>query len=349
MNARLLAAFLCLTAASTGCIVIDNDHDHDHDHPPAQRGDVTFLWTFGSTGAGRCSDYPEIKKVRITIPGETLHNGGIYACSTSGTDGITLHDFAPKSYTYTIEGLDYDNQPLYKGSGAFTVNGNVREDINLTPISSPTSYAYVSWRFPANTNSSNPNCTQAGVTHVDVRIDSGEWTRLGCAEGASASGQSIESPYLAPGTHTIEFVGVYVSGSAATPYYYGSGTLTTQAGNPVSADYSLWAVGGMALRWELIDGDGGNTCTQAGLTQVAIHLYDEQRDEYVYGTTGDVQRCDGAPIIYRFLRPGNYKVIVEGSGSGGVYTNRSSPVSMTVTAYQQKTEGDAYTVYMYKQ
>ncbi len=27
MNARLLATFLCLTAASTGCIIIDNDDD----------------------------------------------------------------------------------------------------------------------------------------------------------------------------------------------------------------------------------------------------------------------------------------------------------------------------------
>lgn len=348
MNARLLAAFLCLATASTGCIIIDNDHDHDYP-PTGSRGDVTFLWTFGNTAAGRCSDYPEVKKVRVVIPGETLLNGGIYACNTAGVDGITLRDFAPKGYTYTLEALDYENQVLFKGSGSFTVNGNQRVTVNLAPANSQSSYAYVSWRFPANTNSATPNCTQAGVTHVDVRIDDGEWTRLACADGSSVTGKSISSPYLAPGSHSIEFVGVYVSGTTATPYYYTHGTLTTQAGSPVSVDYSLYAVGGMALRWELIDGSVGKTCAQAGLTQVAIHLYDEQRNEYVYGTTGDVQSCVGAPIIYRFLRPGNYKVFIEGTGTGGTYTNRATPASMTVTAYQQKTEGDAFTLYLKRQ
>jgi hypothetical protein len=345
MNARLLATFLCLTAASTGCIIIDNDNDNG----PNPRGDVTFLWTFGNTGTGRCADNPEVKKVRISIPGETLLNGGVYACNTAGVDGITLRDFAPKSYSYTIEALNYTDTVLFKSSGTFTVNGDVRQNVNLTPANTQSSYAYVSWSFPANTNSSTPNCTQAGVTHVDVRIDNGTWERLECVKGESVTGKSISSPYLAPGSHTIELVGVYVSGTAATPYYYASGTLTTQAGSPVSASYSLWAVGGMALRWELIDGSVGKTCTQAGLTQVAIHLYDEQRGEYVYGTTGDVQRCDGAPIIYRFLRPGNYKVFIEGTGSAGTYTNRSTPASMTVTAYQQKSEGDAFTLYLRKQ
>ena len=60
MNARLLAAFLCLTAASTGCIIIDHDDDGPCcNTPPAQPGDVTFLWTFAvPSTAGRCADAP---------------------------------------------------------------------------------------------------------------------------------------------------------------------------------------------------------------------------------------------------------------------------------------------------
>ncbi|HYO55114.1 hypothetical protein [Archangium sp.] len=348
MNARLLATFLCLTIASTGCIIVDRDDDDPccNTPPPARSGDVTLLWTFANAGAGRCADVPEVKKVRITIPGETLHNGGIYACNTAGVDGIVLHDFVPSNYSYTIEALGYSNEVLYQASGSFTVNGDQRLNVNLTPKGGPNSFAYVSWSFEPNTSSPNPNCTQAGVTHVDVSIDGGEWERLACEAGIGSN--QVSSPYLAPGPHTIELVGVRVTSMGETPYYYRSGTLNTVAGSPISVSYGLWAVGGLSLRWELIEGSIAKTCAQSGVTQVTIHLYDETRKEYVYGDAGDVQRCDGAPILYRFLRPGNYTVIMDGSGPGGIYyTNRyNSPPSRSVTAFEQPTESGAYTLYL---
>lgn len=339
MNARLLAAFLCLCTASTGCII---NNVHEDDDP----GDVTFIWTFASTGAGRCSDTPDIKSIRITIPGEELLNGGVYPCSTAGVDGIVLHNFEPGTYSYTLEAISYTNHVLFASTGSFRVDGNVRVNSTLTPNGSPGSFAYISWAFEGNTGSSNPTCYQAGVTHVDARIDNGEWVRFACAEGMG--GEQVQSPFLAPGQHTIEFVGVRVSGSYEEPFYYRTGTLTTQAGSPISVSYSLWAVGGLSLRWELIDGSISKTCAQSGVTQVTIHLFDETRQQYVYGDTGDVHRCDGAPVIYNFLRPGNYRVIMDATGPGGIfYTNRyNSPPSRTVTAFEQETEGDAYTLFL---
>ncbi|ATB27960.1 hypothetical protein [Melittangium boletus] len=353
MNARLLVAFLCIAMGGTGCIIVDNDGP-DHGGPcctptpppppPVQvSGDLTFLWTFANVGAGRCSDVPDVKNIRITIPGEKLHNGGVYACNTLGTDGIVLHDFAPKSYGYTLEALSYDNRVLYQASGNFAVNGDTRVNVNLTPKGGQSSFAYISWSFEANTSSSNPDCNQAGATHVDVRIDGGEWTRLQCEKGIGTN--QVSSPYLAPGAHTIELVGVRVSGSGETPYYYRKEPLTTQAGSPIFASFKLMAVGGMTLSWDLRDGSLARTCAQAGVSELRVNMRNLATNKLVYGEDGDAQPCTDPHnyLNYRFLPPGDYRVFIRGvNGSRIAYSseNHDEPV-LTVKAFVQKTEAQA--------
>jgi hypothetical protein len=107
----------------------------------------------------------------------------------------------------------------------------------------------------------------------------------------------------------------------------------------------------MSLRWELIDGSVGRTCGQAGVTGISINLLDLATDTFVFGDNGDPQSCTGAPIIYRFLKPGNYKVYIRGlSGTRVAYTNEyNNPPTLTVTAFQQKTEADVYTIYLQRQ
>jgi hypothetical protein len=333
---------------ASGSIVVDGNEQvsvtlqptSDPPPPPPAPGDITFLWSFSGSTSGRCADVLDVKSVRITIPGEVLPNDGLFPCNTFGVDGIVLHDFRPGAYNYTVEALGYSGQVLHKGSGSVTVNGNVRVNITLTPNSSSSSYAYVSWSFPANSTSQNPNCTQAGVASVDVRIDGGEWTRLDCSQGMSDPG--VRTPSLVPGRHTLELIGL---GSGGQPSYYAKGQLDTQSGSPVSVSYRLWAVGGMALRWALFDGTVTRTCSQAGVTGVSIHLRDEATGEFVHGNVGDSQPCEGAPVIYRYLKPGSYRVFIYGTGSGGIYTNENdSPLTLTVTAFQQKTGTEAVTV-----
>lgn len=337
MHIRLLAAFLCLVL-STGCIINNNEHDHDTDPQP---GDVSFLWSFsGGSSVGRCAGVPDVKSVRIIIPGQTLANGGIHPCTSAGVDGVILRDFAPGTYSYTLEALGYSDQVLYTGSGSFTVNGNVRVNYSLTPTGGGNSYAYVSWTFPPNTTSANPTCAQAGVVWVEVSIDGGSWTRLLCTEGEGSN--QVSSPYLSPGSHTIAFIGV---GSDGQHYYYTQSTLETRAGSPVAVSYRLKPVGGMALRWELLDGTVTRTCAQAGVTGMTLNLQNTDTGVLVYGSAGDAQPCTGAPIIYNYLEPGNYRVYIRGTGPGVFYTNENdSPTTLTVRAFELKSATDAVTI-----
>src|SRR3954462_11651324 len=100
MNVRLAAAFLALVGAS-GCIIVDTTK---------ASGDVRFQWTFNG---GTCAGTSGIKSIKVTIPGETLSTGGVYNCTTSGSDGITLFSFAGGTYTYTVTARGASDETLY--------------------------------------------------------------------------------------------------------------------------------------------------------------------------------------------------------------------------------------------
>ncbi|MFP2907232.1 hypothetical protein ACLESD_19725 [Pyxidicoccus sp. 3LFB2] len=309
MNSRLLVAFLCLAAVIPGCVVHDNDCC---DVPPdTYPGDITFRWTFGGL---RCSEDRDIAGVNIVIPGESLQNGGRYPCNANGFDGIVLHDFVPGVYNFSIEGVSYGDERLYFASGTFTVNGDVSVDVDLTPTGTPPSFAYVSWLFPANNASQSPNCNQAGIASVDVRVDDGEWARIDCARGQGAN--SVQTPYLEPGEHFLEFVAVDNNGA---PWYYYSGSFTTRAGTPTSHTASMWAIGGASIRWDILTGTNGQTlsCSQARLTEVRINFRDVFTNELVYGIFGDGHGCNDAPVVFEFLRPGRYEVEMYAQGADG--------------------------------
>lgn len=328
MNAKILGAFL-LASVVSGCVVVkDGGGGGVPPPPPAQPGDVTFTWSFsGAT----CSDVPYVKGVHVEIPGETLQNDGVFPCLANGYPGIVLHDFAPGTYSFTLDALDYSNQIVFQASGTFVVNGDVRATVDLTPVGGPTSYAYLTWRFPANQAAQNPDCNQAGVSFVDVSIDDGAYARFNCADGFVQPG--VTTPYLAPGQHRISLRAVNADGY---PYYQFDGWLQTFAGNPVGADYQMtWAVGGAGVSWQLTNGSVYQTCQQAGVTDVYVNFRNAQ-GEYLYPGAGDRQSCAAAPVFYDFLLPGTYSVYVEGHGPGGVVyeSNGQSPPVVTVEAGQ---------------
>jgi len=337
MNARLLAAFLCLTTLGTGCIIVDGGGDS------GPGNDVTFLWTFGADG--RCVDVPNVKSIRLTIPGETLDSNGNYACNTAGVDGITLRNFRSGTYNYTINAIDAYNQVVYASSGSFTVSGASKQvRVDLTPDGM--TYAYVSWYFPAKGSFSRPTCAQANVTSMKAQIDNGELVSVDCTEGQT--GMGIATPYLTPGQHTLRLVayGYDSAGRNNMPLYNLYGTFTTQRGEPVSAQFGFFAVGGISLSWDFKDTVQNRTysCAESGVTKVIIHLLDLSTNTYVFGNTGESFDCGEAPAVNQFMKPGDYKVYAYGmNGNTKIFSNEGAPPTVTVRAFVQKTEGDAST------
>lgn len=334
MNSRLLAAFLALAAVLPGCVV--------HDNTPEYPGDVTFRWTFAGL---RCSEDRDIAGVNIIIPGERLENGGEYPCQANGFDGIVLHDFVPGVYSFTLEGVSYDNELLYSASGTFRVDGDVVVEVDLTPTGGPTSFAYVSWLFPPNDFSSNPSCSQAGVTAVDVRVDDGDWTRIDCARGHGAN--SIQTPFLDPGEHALEFVAL---DRDELPIYYYNGLIVTQAGAPTSHTASMWAIGGASIRWDIVGNGSTLSCSQARISEVRINFVDVFTGESVYGIFGDGHGCNDAPVVFEFLRPGRYRVdITARSSDGRDFLSPDDGPLIDVLAHRFPGPNDALVVPIFRQ
>ncbi|WP_426754223.1 hypothetical protein [Myxococcus sp. Y35] len=318
-----------------GCIVNES---------PRYEGDVTFRWSFGGL---RCSEDRAVMGVNVIIPGESLANGGRYNCETNGFDGIVLHDFLPGTYEFHLEGVSYTNELLYEAHGTFTVDGDVSVNVDMTPVGSPPSFAYLSWLFPANTYSPSPNCNQAGITHIEFRIDDGEWERAECWEGHG--GNQIQTRYLAPGYHDVEFVAVDAQGR---PWYYFIGGIDTQASRPTSHTVSLWAVGGASVRWVLRSWYGTPlSCYEAGVTRVGINFRDYYTGELVYGDVGDWHDCIDSPtptpVVYEFLRPGRYVVEMYAQAYDGreYFSPIDSPV-IDVVAHEFPGPNAALPVYL---
>ncbi|MCE9667399.1 hypothetical protein LY474_06185 [Myxococcus stipitatus] len=300
MNSRLLVAFLCLAAVSTGCIVHDDDCCWDD---PTYPGDVTFRWTFDGY---RCAEDRDIKGVNITIPGERLANGGQYPCSANGFDGIVLHDFNPGVYSYNLEAVGYADEILYEASGTFTVNGDSTVDIDLIPVGVPTSYAYVSWLFPGNIS-----CGAAGVTTVEVRVDGGEWAAFDCRDGQN--GEDVRSPYLDPGSHYLELV---ATDSAGRELYVHTGTLTTTYGKPSSYTATLRPTSsGGFLTWDFQDkvsSDVRQSCGGAGVTRVKA-VIDGGNEANFDCSAGNA----GGRVSLPSLQPGTHDIQLFGYNSAG--------------------------------
>jgi hypothetical protein len=347
MNAKLLTAFLGLAVLAPGCVVATDDcHECDDGYTDTlHSGDVNFTWTF----AGRfCEQVPDIHGVQITIPGESLENGGYYPCNTAGYDGIVLHDFVPGSYTFTLEGVNQFNDVTYTASGTFRVDGDVRVSVDLTPVGAPSSYAYLYWTLPAANGYARPSCYQAGVTDVWVRIDD-TWGSFSCADGMGEHGVLTE--YLEPGVHEIEIIAGGYTGygdeTFALSHYVG--TLQTFNGKPVFADYSLWAVGTAAMRWQPYTSGGAKlSCADAGLTKVSINVKDAS-GQFIYAGSGLELGCNEAPVTLNYLLPGTYSVYMQATGPGGTFlSSASNPKRFTVTAYEQVPPSAAFEVPLYR-
>lgn len=346
MIARIVAALLVL-AASSGCIWIPygggGGGGTGGGSGSSSYGDVTFTWSFD----GRTCSAAGVSKVAITIDGETLQNDGVYPCLTDNYPGIRLNDFRPRTYTFSIVGYSAANEALYESAGNFTINGDISVNVDLDPVVSSTGYAYLQWTFPPNSASSNPSCSQAGVTYVYVSIDGAAEYAVNCTEGWNTN-PGVLTAALAIGSHTIDLTATDSTGYA---YYAARSTLVISAQSTIQTFALGWAVGGAAVSWTLVDGSVSRTCAQAGITTVKVNFQDTTTGALLYGTAGDLQPCSAGAVVYDFLTPGRYKVLIEGTGTGGsLYTSNTTlgAPEITITAGQFVTSSQATNAVMYR-
>lgn len=333
MNARTrvlnLAVVALFLAVSSGCVVVKNN-------PKPHNGNITLLWSFGGS---KCFQVQGVTRVHIVMPGQTLAQSGIYPCTANNTDGVTLLNFAPGTYPYTITGENDAGAQFYTGSGSVTVvDGDVQQAIDLTAATGAPAYAYITWSFPTVGSNPNPTCAQAGITNVVVSIDNGQGQAFTCGTGEAASGASGVLVTTVGGTHSID---VSASDDAGFYYFHAAGTLPPLvAGASVAQTVSLqWNAGSLPVRWTFSSGGVTRTCAYVGATQVRIDLKDSHGNWVYDANTGTMVDCStnglqGTTFLY--LYPDTYTVYVQAVGSGAILyrSNQTTPPTAVVTAGQ---------------
>lgn len=350
MTARILAALLML-ATSTGCILVPwggggtgGGSGGTGGGSGAQAGNVTFTWTFNN---GQTCASAGVTSVAINIDGETLQNNGVYNCLTDNYPGIQLNNFRARTYTFSIVGYNALNQARYETAGTFTVNGDISLTVDLDPVVASTGYAYLQWTFPPNSASNNPSCSQAGVTSIYISIDGAAEYSVACTSGWNTN-PGVQTAALTIGTHTIDLTATDSTGYA---YYSKRSTVSVTAASAIHSYALDWAVGGAAVAWTLVDGSFTRTCSFAGITNVKVNFQDTTTGALLYGSAGDTQSCSAGSVVYDFLTPGRYKVIIEGTTGGGVlYTSNTTAgvPEITISAGVFVDSSQASNVVMYR-
>jgi hypothetical protein len=324
MNRKLSLAFLAIVLLASGCVVNGGGNRRNY-------GDVTFAWSFYGLTCAQAG----VTSVRISIPGESLENGGVYACTNNGYPGIVLHDFAPASYGFTIDGFEASGARSYTASGTFVVNGNILVNVDLTPLGQAPSWAYLKWSFPPEQGIVRP-CEDRGIAYVDVQIDNGVVTRYNCTDGITNPG--ARSVLVPVGSHVIN---LWAVDNTNYLYYSATSTLTTSGNAQSQQEFTLgWAVGGTAFRWAFTNNTTAQTCAQSGTTTMYVTFRNPQTGQYLYGqpenhTTWDriENICTQSYLYWLYLPPGTYEVYMRAVGPGVSYaSNFQSPYVVTITA-----------------
>lgn len=328
LPSRFWTLSLALTAvmASSGCVCVTT--------PTGGSGDITFTWSFNGAG---CTAVPDVASIAITIPGETLTNGGVYGCVNGNPPvaGIVLEKFRPGTYNFTISARNTAGQTLYEASGKVTVNGSVAVDVTLLPLAGVKGSTRFFWTFP----STGPVIDCNTISAVDVYINDALIQSFDCWTGFAgdvnhAAGNGALITGITPGQNSLTLT----ARDANDAYYYRSDrTFTAVAGGETAENTTLeWAVGLLPIKWTFSDGVSQLTCEQAGVTSVYVNFKDSS-GSLVYGGAGAQVPCrnnDGVQGQVFYLYTGNYSVYVQATDPGGnLYsTNQTTPPSGSVQA-----------------
>lgn len=200
MKLRLLPLLLAVGVMGSGCLV---QHDATLPGDPlssvidgggsAGSANITFTWSFD----GRTCAQASIQTVVITMPGEQLQNAGRFACTSGAQDGITLDDFYPGSYPYSVQAFDAAGNLRYQASGTVQVGAaDTLEQVALSAAGDGGTDGGVHGVPPPGTHDWPDSGTSGGdLDGGSAPVDGGSGTTDGGSTDAGSGGGSATYRY----------------------------------------------------------------------------------------------------------------------------------------------------------
>lgn len=286
-------------------------------------GNIYLAWTFNGAG---CSQTPMVSQVMVSVANDPVPIvPNTFACQVGNPppNQLVIYNYNPGSYLVSLSGLDASGNVIWFGGRTVVVNGNVSATIDLQPVATGTTFAYLSWNFATAVGSAFPPCTGLAEQNPDPdRIDSVALFVDGSNDVAQTYACStgfgpgqVSTPFLSAGDHSLQLV-AYQAGISYAFAQTEPVTVNFDANTPTSQTFTLnWLVGGVGAAWRY---PNPNACSAAGIASVTATF--SGAADAGYGVSGYPCQPDGGVAPFKHLPA------VTTTGPGGV------PYALTVDA-----------------
>ncbi len=306
---------LATTAATSGCVVVDNDNPPP---PYDPYGDISFLWSFD--GLTDC-DLAGVDEVDIAV----FQNGSLIdqiEREPCVGGGLTLIDYFEGQYEVEIDAYARNDALLYSGGFITRVVGGTTTDsglITLDAIGDVPNPPVVDgfgdlaffWSFVYPTDQPIIDCDLAGVRDIVVDLDGPAGERLTetfrCDEDAGAL---FEGLLEGRWTMQLDAFGTYHNDDlhlyGATVEFVVDANREIDLGDVVlERDEGSFA--DVQVDWDF----NGTTCRAEGIADVSIAIHragtDEAEDVFA-------RACADGTVLRNTFVPGTYTITVDGVG-----------------------------------
>jgi hypothetical protein len=187
-------------------------------NPGMANSNVTFLWSFGGNSCLRAG----VNNVTIAVTDPIGGNvNATVPCTQNNVDGANVNNFAAGTYPFTLSVLSPSGQPLYRGLGTATVNGqtSITVHVDLQPGYPPITgkgSATISLAFAGQ------SCAAAGLTDVlcDLRDLNGNVVGVSTEPCSTFSGSFSFTQIDAAATYYVDAVGSETEGDGGSTVRY---------------------------------------------------------------------------------------------------------------------------------
>jgi hypothetical protein len=331
----LIVALLAL--GLTGCIV----HEEHVSPAPESPGDITFLWSFDTDGKS-CLQATDVYSIHVTVENaagqrEQLDNDGFYRCNPGGTDGITLRNFAPGTYSFTVDGLDGRQMALYTASGTVHVNGSVTVPIRLNRVVVQGT-VQVFWTFGGKGCSDATSLAGVdGIAQVRVFFGNEAPVNIPCVQNDPRTGQPVMGAAFTrdPGTYTVRIDSLTVHGTETRVWYSGTQAVLVTRGQTTNVAMDLPAAAAPGVNFVPRLGAGGTLaydCAATLTTTLFIKLTDSTGASSEFANDCAAYAAGG--FHWDYLPAGLWTVTIEGRDSPyqGYHVMKSGTIQAPVMA-----------------
>lgn len=309
-------AILAVALGLSGCILLTEPSPAT---PGARPGDITFLWNFDGQSCADLANVIDRIVVRITrapddreevlLPGRSDFGNGEYACTFGDTDGVTLQDFAPTTYHYTIQAIDVRRTVLYVITGDVNVDGSKTQRVKLA--AAPTGSLVLYWKF------NGMGCAAARVSRVRVSLNNSAPVEYDCVASNTVEG-GVVAPVSSNTTYQVRLDGIeYVN---SQPLIYFSAVTSANIGSGGETRYPVdlpWAASALVIAWRF---SNAADCSAARVESVWFRLRDALgRFVGPSGSAGDFRPCTNTSYEFPYLFAGVPVGRWVPEGAGGRY------------------------------